>query len=109
MSEAMVHEVSPPLQQVTRELQAAVADLFEVHDVTMGTSGEPETIRLRGRLLAPSEQAYPKITARFRKLIRINIRTPKSTTNSLALITATVSQGNSCSESAKTLTMSGTT
>ena len=42
--------------------------LFEVHDVTMGISGEAETIRLRGRLLAPSEVAYPRIAARFRKL-----------------------------------------
>ena len=48
--------------------RCAVAQLFEVHDVTIGISGEPETIRLRGRLLAPSEVAYPKIAARFRKL-----------------------------------------
>jgi Zn-dependent protease len=67
MSEDMVDGTSSPLQQAARELQTAVADLFEVHDVTMGISGQPETIRLRGRLLAPSEQAYPKIAARFRK------------------------------------------
>jgi hypothetical protein len=67
MSEDRVETASPPLQQAAQELQTAVADLFEVHDVTMGISGEPETIRLRGRLLASSEQAYPKIAARFRK------------------------------------------
>jgi Zn-dependent protease len=68
MSEDMFGGTSPPLQQAARELQTAVADLFEVRDVTMGISGEPETICLRGRLLAPSEQAYPKIAARLREL-----------------------------------------
>jgi hypothetical protein len=67
MSQAMTDGTSAPLQQVARDLQTEVADLFEVHDVTMGISGQPQTIRLRGRLLLPSEQAYPKIAARFRK------------------------------------------
>jgi hypothetical protein len=68
MSKDILDGTSPPLQLAARELQAAVTDLFEVHDVTMGIAGQPETIRLRGRLLAPSEQAYPKIATRFRKL-----------------------------------------
>ncbi len=67
MSQALTDGTSVPLQQVARELQTAVADLFDVYDVTMGVSGQPGTIRLRGRLLASSEQAYPEIAARFRK------------------------------------------
>ena len=68
MSEAVLDEAGPPLQEAARELQAAVTDLFEVHEVTMGIAGQPETICLRGRLLAPSEQAYPKIADSLRKL-----------------------------------------
>jgi Zn-dependent protease len=68
MSEAMVDEAGPPLQEAARDLQAVVTDLFEVHDVTVGIAGQPETIRLQGRLLASSEQAYPKIADRFMKL-----------------------------------------
>jgi Zn-dependent protease len=64
----MVDEHRTPLQRATQQVETAVTGLFEVHDVTMGISEEPETIRLRGHLLVPSEQAYPKIAARLREL-----------------------------------------
>jgi membrane-associated protease RseP (regulator of RpoE activity) len=54
--------------QVARELEAAVADLFSVQDMIMGIPGQPDAIRLRGRLLIPSDRAYPQIAARFRAM-----------------------------------------
>lgn len=64
----MLEDMQSPLQQAARQVEAAVADQFSIHDRTLGIEGQPETIRLRGHLLAPSDQAYPKIAARLRKL-----------------------------------------
>lgn len=50
------------------QIETAVADLFAIEDTTLGIPGQPETIRLRGHLQAPSDQAYPKMAARLRKL-----------------------------------------
>jgi membrane-associated protease RseP (regulator of RpoE activity) len=46
----------------------ALADLFAVGDVTLGIEGQPDTIRFRGRLRAPSDEAFPQILARFRAI-----------------------------------------
>jgi membrane-associated protease RseP (regulator of RpoE activity) len=59
-------DLTSPLQKTARELELAVADLFAVEDVTLGTSRQPEGIRFRGRLLVPSDKAYPQIAARLR-------------------------------------------
>ena len=48
-------------------LRQAVADVFEVDDVTVGGDRAP-TIRLRGRLRVASDQAYALIYERFRVL-----------------------------------------
>jgi len=56
-----------PVQWTAHQLEAAIANLFAVSDVTLGTPGQPEAIRLRGRLLAPADQAYPQIAARLRE------------------------------------------
>jgi membrane-associated protease RseP (regulator of RpoE activity) len=56
------------LQGTASQLQQAVGDLFSVHDVTLGIPGQPETIRLRGELQIPSEDAYPQIAARLRRM-----------------------------------------
>ena len=53
-------------QQTARQLEMAAADLFAVGDVTLGIPGQPETIRFRGRLRGPSEEAFPQILARYR-------------------------------------------
>jgi membrane-associated protease RseP (regulator of RpoE activity) len=55
-----------PLQQSAQEIERAIADLFAVSDVTLGLPHQPDVIRLRGRLLAPSERAYPQIAERLR-------------------------------------------
>jgi len=50
------------------QIEAAVAYLFETRDTTLGIPGQLDTIRLRGRLLVPSEQAYPQIAASLREM-----------------------------------------
>jgi membrane-associated protease RseP (regulator of RpoE activity) len=45
-----------------------VADLFTVHDVTLGIPEQPEAVRLRGYLQMPSHRAYPQIADRLRPL-----------------------------------------
>jgi len=54
--------------QVAEQIEAQVGDLFAVHDTTLGIPGQLDTIRLRGHLQVPSEQAYPTIAARLRTL-----------------------------------------
>jgi membrane-associated protease RseP (regulator of RpoE activity) len=63
----MSEEQKPPLQRAAHELEMAVADLFSVEDVTLGTPRQPEGIRFRGHLLLPSDKAYPLIAARLRE------------------------------------------
>ena len=62
------HQLSTPREQAARDVEAAVADLLTVHDVTLGIPEQPETIRLRGHLQVPSDQAYPKIASRLREI-----------------------------------------
>jgi len=64
----MVDERKPSAQWTAQRMEAAVADLFTVQDVTLGIPGQPEAIRLRGTLQAPSDRAYPQIAARMRDL-----------------------------------------
>jgi membrane-associated protease RseP (regulator of RpoE activity) len=64
----MLDESKSPAQRAAEELEAAVSELFSVHDVTLGTPGQPEAIRLRGRLQIPAHDAYPKIAARLRPM-----------------------------------------
>lgn len=64
----MFNDMKSPIQWATERLEEAVADLFAIHDVTLGIQGQPEAVRLRGSLLAPSERAYPQIAARLREL-----------------------------------------
>jgi membrane-associated protease RseP (regulator of RpoE activity) len=56
------------VQRAAERLEAAVADLFQVHDVTLGIPGQPEAIRLRGHLQVPSDRAYPQIAARVQEI-----------------------------------------
>ncbi len=53
--------------ELAERLQQAVADVFQVEDVTLG-SGRPEMIRLRGHLRVDSQQAYALVSERFRML-----------------------------------------
>jgi membrane-associated protease RseP (regulator of RpoE activity) len=64
----MGNEIAPPLQQVAERMEKAIADVFVVDDVTLGIPHQPDTIRLRGRLLVPSEQAYARIAARWQEM-----------------------------------------
>jgi len=64
----MPDDQKSPIQWAAERLEAAVADLFTVHNVTLGVPGQPGAVRLRGHLLAPSERAYPQIAARLREL-----------------------------------------
>lgn len=61
-------ETGSSMRAAAARLEAAVADLFSVHDVTLGIQEQPETIRLRGHLQVDSEQAYPKMAARLREM-----------------------------------------
>ena len=45
-----------------------MSNLFTVDDVTLGVPEQPETIRFRGHLRVPSEEAFPQIMARFRDM-----------------------------------------
>jgi membrane-associated protease RseP (regulator of RpoE activity) len=62
----MVDDSKSALQRVAAEIERAIGDLFEVHDLTLGIPQQPDVIRLRGRLLAPSHKAYPQIAKRLR-------------------------------------------
>lgn len=64
----MLDDAMPPLQQTAEEIEKAVSHVFTIHDVTLGTPQEPETIRLRGQLQVPSHQAYPEIAVSLREL-----------------------------------------
>jgi membrane-associated protease RseP (regulator of RpoE activity) len=64
----MQAEETPSVQSAARRIELAIADLFTVHDVTVGFSGQPQAIRLRGSLQIPSERAFPQIAARLREL-----------------------------------------
>jgi membrane-associated protease RseP (regulator of RpoE activity) len=55
-------------QRTASRLEAAIEDLFVVRDVTLGIPDHPDTIRFRGVLQAPSDQAYPRIAAHFREM-----------------------------------------
>jgi membrane-associated protease RseP (regulator of RpoE activity) len=57
-----------PLQRAAAEIETSVGHLFTVHDVTLGIPDQPDAIRLRGRLNAPSHQAYPEMAKRIRKI-----------------------------------------
>jgi len=60
--------MTSPMQQAAKEIERAVADLFTVHDVTLGIPQQPEAIRLRGYLQMPSHRAYPQIADRLRPM-----------------------------------------
>lgn len=64
----MPDESSVSTQRTASRLEAAIGDLFSIHDVTLGIPNQPDTIRFRGDLQAPSDQAYPQIAARFREM-----------------------------------------
>jgi len=56
----------PTEEEISYRLRAAVADVFEVHDVAVS---HPEgAVRLRGRLLTESSRAYELVAPRFRRL-----------------------------------------
>jgi membrane-associated protease RseP (regulator of RpoE activity) len=64
----MNDEVRSPVQAAAERVEKAVADLFAVQSVTLGIQGQPETLRLHGRLQVPSDQSYPQISARLREM-----------------------------------------
>ena len=64
----MFDDMKSPLQREAERIENAVADLFSVHSVTLGTPEDREVIRLRGTLQVPSDRAYPKIAERLREL-----------------------------------------
>jgi membrane-associated protease RseP (regulator of RpoE activity) len=64
----MTDDGRSPLQRAAAEIEDAVGHLFTVHDVTLGIPNQPDAIRLRGHLNAPSHRAYPQIAQRIRKL-----------------------------------------
>ena len=64
----MSDDVRSPMQQVADEIESAVGHLFTVQDVTHGIPQQPDAIRLRGHLNAPSHEAYPQIAERIREL-----------------------------------------
>jgi membrane-associated protease RseP (regulator of RpoE activity) len=64
----MFDDEKSSVQQVAERIEQAVADVFAVHDVTLGIPGQPETIRLRGQLQVPSERAYPRMAACLREI-----------------------------------------
>jgi membrane-associated protease RseP (regulator of RpoE activity) len=61
-------DLQSPVEQAAERLSAAIADLFTVHDVTLGIPRQPDVIRLRGHLTLPSHRAYPQIADRLREL-----------------------------------------
>jgi len=90
----MLDDVESPVQRAAKQLEAAVADLFAVHDVTLGIPGQPETIRLRGHLQIASDRAYPKIAARVRNLgyTALLRREPEHNLDILLLVPGVMSQ-----------------
>jgi membrane-associated protease RseP (regulator of RpoE activity) len=64
----MADNVNEPLLQAADQLKAAVKDLFDVYDLTLGLPDHPQALRMRGRLQAPSEKAFPEINERFRQI-----------------------------------------
>ena len=64
----MTDDGRSPLQRAAAEIEDAVGHLFTVHDVTLGIPHQPDAIRLRGHLNAPSHRAYPQMAQRIRKL-----------------------------------------
>ncbi|HIC90306.1 MAG TPA: site-2 protease family protein, partial [Anaerolineae bacterium] len=49
-------------------MRTAVADVFDVYDVTVGEGKNRDVVRLRGRLVVDSMEAYRRVSARFREL-----------------------------------------
>lgn len=64
----MSDDLKTPLQQTAERIERAVADLFAVQDVMLGVPGQPDVVRLRGELQAPSERAYPPLAGRLREM-----------------------------------------
>ena len=64
----MSDEQKTPRQGTADRIERAIAELFAVQDVMLGVPGQPDVIRLRGQLLVPSEQAYPRIAERLREM-----------------------------------------
>jgi membrane-associated protease RseP (regulator of RpoE activity) len=64
----MVEDEKSPMLRAADQIERAVADLLAIEDTTLGIPGQPETIRLRGHLRVPSDQAYPKLAARLREI-----------------------------------------
>jgi hypothetical protein len=64
----MFDDERSPLQRTADEIERAIAHLFTVHDVTLGIPQQPDTIRLRGHLHVPSDQAYPQIADQLQKM-----------------------------------------
>ena len=57
--------------ELAEQLRLAVADVFQTEDITFGSGGpllHHKAIRLRGRLLVNSHEAYTLISERFRRL-----------------------------------------
>ncbi|MFC2015769.1 site-2 protease family protein [Chloroflexota bacterium] len=64
----MFDEDSPPLARAAQRLETAVADLFTVHDTTLGIPEQPAAIRFRGELRIAAHRAYEQISLRIREL-----------------------------------------
>jgi len=64
----MIDDTNTPMIRAADQIEAAVAHLFDTQDTTLGFPGQLDTIRLRGHLLVPSDQAYPKIAASLREM-----------------------------------------
>jgi len=64
----MTDDDRPPLAQIADQVEQAVADVFDIHDTTLGVPGQLDAIRLRGHLRLSSEQAYPRLAERLHAL-----------------------------------------
>jgi Zn-dependent protease len=64
----MTDDLGSSFQGSADRVQKAIADLFAVVSITLGTPERPEAIRLRGYLQIPSERAYQQISERLRTL-----------------------------------------
>jgi len=64
----MFDDEKSPLVRAADQIERAVADVFDVHDTTLGMPGQLDTIRLRGHLRVPSDKAYPRIAERLQAL-----------------------------------------
>lgn len=67
--EGLVREMPPAYgtDDTGGEIRSAVRDLFEIYDITHGI-GRANAVRLRGRLLMDSRQAYDLVAERFSRL-----------------------------------------